>query len=93
MNRTMTEINVNDHKEQEDSGLIAAIIIFSGSLLITLAALVSCTAATNKSFDAVPTVLSPTHTQGRASPVVRFLNFRFPRRALSCCTGTIYTVT
>ncbi|VVC43730.1 Hypothetical protein CINCED_3A006528 [Cinara cedri] len=39
MNRTMTEINVNDHKEQEDSGLIAAIIIFSGSLLITLAAL------------------------------------------------------
>ncbi|XP_025410491.1 very low-density lipoprotein receptor-like isoform X4 [Sipha flava] len=39
MNRTMTEINVNDHKEQQDSGLIAAIIIFSGSLLITLAAL------------------------------------------------------
>lgn len=36
----MTEINVNDHKEQEDNGLIAAIIIFSGSLLITLAALV-----------------------------------------------------
>lgn len=42
MNRTMTDINVIDHKEQEDSGLIAAIIIFSGSLLITLAALVSC---------------------------------------------------
>lgn len=41
MNRTMTETNVNDHKEQEDSGLVAAIIIFSGSLLITLAALVS----------------------------------------------------
>lgn len=37
----MTEINVNDHNEPEDSGLIAAIIIFSGSLLITLAALVS----------------------------------------------------
>lgn len=41
MNRTMTEINVNDHNEQEDNGLIAAVIIFSGSLLITLAALVS----------------------------------------------------
>jgi len=41
MNRTITEINVNDRKEQEDGGLIAAIIIFSGSLLITLAALVS----------------------------------------------------
>ncbi|XP_025192655.1 very low-density lipoprotein receptor-like isoform X1 [Melanaphis sacchari] len=38
-NRTMTEVNVNDHTESEDSGLIAAIIIFSGSLLITLAAL------------------------------------------------------
>jgi len=37
----MTEINVSDHNEPEDSGLIAAIIIFSGSLLITLAALVS----------------------------------------------------
>lgn len=35
----MTEVNVNDHTEPEDSGLIAAIIIFSGSLLITLAAL------------------------------------------------------
>lgn len=48
MNRTMTEISVSDHKEQEDSGLIAAIIIFSGSLLITLAALVSIFEEKNK---------------------------------------------
>ncbi|XP_050542035.1 very low-density lipoprotein receptor-like isoform X3 [Daktulosphaira vitifoliae] len=39
MNRTMIPTNVVNHKEQEDNGLIAAVIIFSGTLLITLAAL------------------------------------------------------
>ncbi|XP_050433237.1 very low-density lipoprotein receptor-like isoform X1 [Adelges cooleyi] len=38
MNRTMIGINDN-HKNQEDSGLVAAIFIFAGSLLVTLAAL------------------------------------------------------
>ncbi|KAE9545608.1 hypothetical protein AGLY_001151 [Aphis glycines] len=66
-NRTMTEVNVNDHTEPEDSGLIAAIIIFSGSLLITLAALVSEPPNPPRTvkgrFPVVPALLAPQRDQ------------------------------